>query len=199
MRPTLGRDYARRSAECWRWRDMSWTDLFLRVKALLFHHRAEQELDDELRAHIDIDIERRVRGGMSREQAERTALIAFGGAARVAEECRDERGIGWLEDFSQDLRFACRQFLKQQSFFAVAALTLALGIGANTAMFSAINAVLLRPVPYRGPDRLASVWCTYLSKGVNQMGFALPDLRTLAERNHSFESLSGYFFSSVNL
>src|SRR5207237_3309752 len=105
MRPTLGRDYARRSAECWRWRDMSWTDLFLRVKALLFHHRVEQELDDELRAHIDIDIEQRMRRGMSREQAERTALIAFGGAARVAEARREEGGIGGVEDLSEDLGF----------------------------------------------------------------------------------------------
>src|SRR5690242_21746359 len=115
---------------------MSWNDIWLRLKALVFHRQAERELDEELRAHIDFEIERYVRGGMPREEAQHEAMKAFGGAARVAEECRDERGIRWFEDLGRDFRFACRQIRKQKSFFALAALTLALGIGASTAIFS---------------------------------------------------------------
>src|ERR1700682_2209484 len=103
---------------------MNFNDILLRLKALVFHDRAERELDEELRAHIDMQIEHGVARGMSREEARRAAMMAFGGAARVAEECRDERGIRWLEDFATDVHYACRQFLKQKSFFAVAAVTL---------------------------------------------------------------------------
>jgi hypothetical protein len=111
---------------------MNWNDLLLRMKALVFHRRTERELDEELEAHLDLQIEHGVRHGLSREEARRAALTAFGNAARVAEECRDQRGTRWLEDFTKDLQYAFRQFLKQKSFFAVAAVTLALGIGANT-------------------------------------------------------------------
>jgi hypothetical protein len=117
----------------------------------------------------------------------------------MAEECRDQRGTRWLEDVARDLQYASRQFLKQKSFFAVAAVTLALGIGANTAIFSAVNGVLLRPLAYHDPDRLASIWCSLPSRGVPRMGFALPDLRAVAGRNHSFASVAGYYFGDVNI
>ena len=178
---------------------MNWNDLLLRMKALVFHRRTERELDEELEAHLDLQIEHGVRHGLSREEARRAALTAFGNAARVAEECRDQRGTRWLEDFTKDLQYAFRQFLKQKSFFAVAAVTLALGIGANTAIFSAVNGVLLRPLAYHDPDRLASIWCALPSRGVPRMGFALPDLRAVAGRNHSFVSVAGYYFGDINI
>src|ERR1035441_10185554 len=134
------------------------SDFLLRLKALVFHRRVEGELAEELRAHIEIETARGVHGGLSPSEAERAARVAFGGAAQVAERCRDERGITWFEDFAKDLSYACRQFLKQKSFVAVAALTLALGIGATTAIFSAVNGVLLRPLPYPSPERLVNVW-----------------------------------------
>ncbi|HUJ21597.1 MAG TPA: ABC transporter permease [Bryobacteraceae bacterium] len=178
---------------------MQWNDFVLRLKALVLHHRAERDLAEELRAHIDIQIERNLSRGMSRAEAERAAMVAFGAVARIAEECRDERGIRWLEDFGRDLLYACRQWLKQKSFFAVAALTLSLGIGANTAIFSVVNGVLLRPLPYRDPERLANVWCMEPSRGVPQMGFALPDLSAVAGRNRSFEAVAGYFYGDLNI
>ena len=176
---------------------MNWNDILLRLKALIFRGRVERELDEELRAHLDMEIEQGVRRGMSREEAERAARIAFGGAAQVAEECRDERRVGWLEDFRKDIPYAWRQLRKQNSFFAVAALTLALGIGASAAIFSVVSGVLLQPFPYRNPNRLVSLWCTDPSRGIPQMGCAWPDLQEVARRNRSFEALAGYYFRDI--
>jgi predicted permease len=176
---------------------MKGSDMALRLRALIFHRRAERELNDELSAHIEMHTAQGVRRGMSREEARRSALIAFGGAAQVAERCRDERGTRWVEDFVRDLQYASRQLLKHRSFFAVAAVTLAFGIGANTAIFSAVNGVLLRPFSYRQSDRLAAVWCTVPSKGIPQMGCALPDLREIAARNHSFETVANYYWHDI--
>ncbi len=178
---------------------MSWNDLRLRVRALIFPRRFERELAEELNAHLEMQIEHGIRNGMSPEEARRSAVIAFGGAALVAEQCRDQRGIGWIEDLGRDLQYAVRQFLKHPGFFFIAAVTLAIGIGANTAMFSAVYGVLLRPFPYREPNRLAAVWCSEPSRGVPRMGCALPDLQAIASRNHSFDGLASYYFSDVNI
>jgi predicted permease len=178
---------------------MTLSDLLLRLKALAFHRRAERDLDEELRAHIEMETSRGVRSGLPPEEAVRASLVAFGGAAQIAEQCRDERGITWIEDFTKDFFYAFRQSLKQKGFFAVAGLTLALGIGATTAIFSAVNGVLLRPLPYPSPERLVNVWSSIPSKGISQMGFALPDLEAVAARNHSFESIAGYFFNDINI
>ena len=178
---------------------MTWSDLLLRLKAVVFYRRVEDELAEELRAHMEIETARGVRAGLSPEAAKRAARVAFGGASQVAERCRDERGITWLEAFAKDLSYACRQFLKQKSFVGVATLTLALGIGATTAIFSAVNGVLLRPLPYPNPERLVNVWSSIPSKSIPQMGFALPDLEAVAGRNHSFESMAGYFFGGANI
>ncbi len=178
---------------------MNWNDIRLRLKALVFHRRVEGDLGEELQIHIDLQIEQNIRRGMPQQEARRAALAAFGGAAQVAEECRDQRGVRWIEETGRDLRYAWRQLLKQKGFLSLAALTLALGIGATTAIFSAVDGVLLRPLPFRSPDRLLSVWCAEPAQGIPQMGFALPDLRVAAIRNHSFEAVAGYFFTDVNI
>ncbi len=140
-----------------------------------------------------------MRRGLSREEARRSAFAAFGGAAQVAEQCRDERGTRFLEDFARDLQYASRQLFKQRNFFAIASVTLALGIGANTAIFSAVNGVLLRPFPYWHADRLAAVWCLEPSRGIPKMGCALPDLREVAARNHSFEIVANYHYGDFDI
>jgi len=131
------------------------------LHALLRHHREEQELDEELRGHVEILIEQKMRTGMSREEAARAARVEFGSLEAVKDYTRD---VGWettVESLWRDVRYASRTLRKSPTFTAVAVLTLALGIGANTAIFSGINAILLRQLPVERPEELVSLVAVY--------------------------------------
>src|SRR5215472_2189873 len=118
--------------------------------------RAETQLSSELRYHLDKLTEEYVAAGMSPEAARRRALQEFGGIEQVKEDCRDIRGR-WLEDLVKDVRYAARGLRRRPGFLAVAVLSLALGIGGNTAIFSLINEVMLRSLPVQEPDRLVLI------------------------------------------
>jgi putative ABC transport system permease protein len=133
-------------------------DLIHRLRALVRRDRIERELDEELRFHLDQQIDAYVRQGYSREEATRRAAIEFGGLAQIREEHRDARGVALLDDLGRDVRHGVRQ-LRRSPGFALAALTcLALGIGAATTVYSVVDAILIQPLPFRDADRLVRLY-----------------------------------------
>jgi len=141
---------------------MRWKqELYFIIRRLIHRRRAEWELDEEIRAHLEMEIEQNIADGMSPEEARLAALRSFGSVALAKEDSRAMWGLAPSETIWQDLRFGVRMLLKRKGFTAVAALTLALGVGANTAVFSVINAVLIRSLPFADPDRLVMIWETH--------------------------------------
>jgi predicted permease len=161
---------------------------FLRQRSLFDRSGVEGELERELAFHIHQQVQENKARGMSADEAQRFAIRNLGGVAQVQEECRDMRGINQLETIWNDLRYAVRTLRRTPGFTVVLVLTLALAIGANSAIFSVIYGVLLRPLPYPHPDRLVRI---YLN-GDTQPKFPLNpnDFRDFRERNRTFESVA---------
>jgi predicted permease len=175
--------------------------LLLRLRGLWRSDKIHDEIDEELQFHIDLRIEDNIRRGLSAAEARQDAEQRFGSLLRIKEQGYDVRGGRWLEDFWQDLRYGVRMLRKQPGFTLVAALTLALGIGANTAIFSVVNAVLMRPLPYHDPARITMIWsdnpATQL--GLHEMPPTNADIADWREQNHVFERIAAYRSSFANL
>src|SRR5438874_6487462 len=126
----------------------------LRLRSLFRWAQADQELDDELREHLERKTEEYVAQGMTQEEAYRRVRLELGGIEQTKEKCRDARRVNWIQDLVQDLRFGLRTLRKSPGFTAVVVVTLALGIGANTAIFTLIDSVMLKSLPVANPKQL---------------------------------------------
>ncbi len=164
---------------------------WVRLGGLLGKDRCERELAEELESNLQFHIEDNLRAGMTPEEARRCALIRLGGLEQTKELYRDRRGLPRLEALAQDVRYGIRTLRKAPGFAAVAVITLALGIGANTAIFSAVNVALLRPLPYRDPGRL--MWITEIwHKEHDNATVPSPDYINWSAQAQSFAELAAY-------
>ncbi len=158
-----------------------------RIRGMFSHKRQEEEFSDEIREHLDLLTEENVRRGMSLAEARREAKIRLGGSAQLRETHRELTGVPFFETLVQDIRYAARMLRKSPGFTAVAVLTLALGIGANTAIFSAVNPILFEPLPYSHPERIMTIWGIF--QGARSR-VTFYNYRELLERNRSFDALA---------
>src|SRR5262244_3657471 len=149
------------------------TTLKTKLRALLRKSEMERELDEELRHHLEQQTEQNIQLGMNPEEARQAALKSFGGVEQAKDRSRDARGVRWIEDLWQDLRYGARMLMKNPGFTLIAVITLALGIGANTAIFSVAHALLLRPLPYHEPDRLVQL--TNKTSRARRSGISYPN------------------------
>ncbi|QQS46675.1 MAG: ABC transporter permease [Acidobacteriota bacterium] len=170
-----------------------------RLGALFDRERTEREMRDELGFHIECETAANIERGMSPEAARRAAVLDFGGVERIKEECRDERRARWFEDLVQDVRFAGRVLMRNRGYSLAALLTLALGIGANTAIFSVIYGVLLKPLPYRDGNSLVVLSQEGRHEGDNDLGFSVREIEDLRARNRSLAELAEHHSMSFIL
>jgi predicted permease len=172
-----------------------WKKLVARFVAMVRGRRIADELDEEVRFHVEMLTQSNIAAGMTPAEARRLALVAFGGVEQTREAARDVRAL-WVDQFLQDLRYGRRMLLRNPGFSAVAIMTLGLGIGANTGIFSVVNGVMLKPLPVRNADRLAAIG---ISRGDEPGPLSWPDLLDYRAGATAFEDMAGYSVDFVGL
>ncbi len=173
------------------------TDLIHRLRSLFRRNQVEKELDEELRFHYEMHVERGIRSGLSRQEAQRQARLAIGTTDSVQEEHRDARGISLIESVGADLRHAARIFARNPVFAGVIVCSLAIGIGANTAIFTLMDAILWRSLPIRNPKSLWLIGTRY-ADGVSY-GVTYRDYRLIAEDRSFFSGIAAYGTVPLNV
>src|SRR5438045_7245937 len=170
----------------------------LRRRARLVVDRTgvEREMDAEMRFHLEMEAEELARFGANTEEARRAARRRFGGVARYQDDARDARGGRWLQELGQDGRYALRVLGRGRGFAAVSVLTLALGVGANTAIFSVVRGVLLRQLPYADAERLVAIASVIRGSAT---AVSPPDFLDWRAQGKSFSGIAAHFLSTTNL
>jgi len=164
-------------------------------RRLLFYVRRDQfdrELEEEMRFHLEMKAEENLAAGISTEEARYAAQRQFGNQTLLREVSREMWAVKSIETLFQDLRYGVRTLLKNPGFTVVAVLTLALGIGANTAIFSVVNAMLLRPLPYADDERLVMIGGKFPAAGIKRASVSVPELIDYSDRTHSFAQVGVY-------
>jgi putative ABC transport system permease protein len=167
------------------------------LRNILLARDVESDLDEELRSHLDMLTEENIRAGMPPQEARRAARIEVGGIDRLKEQVHEVQAGNWLHSIASDCRYGVRQLRKNPGFAAVAILTLALGIGANTALFSVVNGVLLNPLPYPHPEELVSI--AQKLPPFEQFAISYPDFLDWTRMNRTFQALAAYRQNNFNL
>ncbi len=173
-------------------------NFFHRLRTQFRKQELDKDLSEELAFHIQQETEESIAAGMSAEEARLAALRKFGGVDQVKEECRDAWGLRFIDDLLQDLRFGLRQLRRSPGFTAVAVLTLALGIGANTAIFSVVDSVLLAPLQYGQPHQLVVVWESD-PRFKHPQTDSYPNFRDWQRGARSFQQMAALFWQGHDL
>lgn len=173
-----------------------WHEVKFMVTRLLHRRREERELEEEMRAHLEIEADEHIAAGMSPEEARRAAARAFGSIVLAKELSREMWGFRSIETFLQDLSYGARMLRKNLLFSAVSVLTIALVIGANSVIFSVVSAVLLRPLPFKDPDRLVVLFDTQPT--IDDAPASYPDFLDWRAQNRTFEEIVSYCNVSKN-
>ncbi len=166
--------------------------LHARLRSLFGRTKAESDLAREVEFHLEMETQANIRAGIDPAEARLAAMRSFGGVAQAQEECRDAWGVRFADNLKQDLAYGVRGLRHNPGFALVVILTLALGIGANTAIFSVVQGVLLRDLPYAAPDRLLMLNQAAPKAGQPSLGFSVPDFMDFRSRNRAFSALAEY-------
>ncbi len=166
---------------------------FGRILAFFRKREEDSKLDSEVASHLEFAIEENLKRGMSPEEARRQALVRFGGVQQAREQQREARGLPWLDVLGQDLRFTLRTLKRDKAFTTVAVLILALGIGANIVVFSVVNTILLRPLPFPNPQELVRITPKKATCGESCRTYSADATAEYRQRNKSFQDVTGYF------
>lgn len=178
---------------------MKWLNIFsARLRALFRREAIIRDMDEEMRLHIEMETEANIARGMTETEARRAAEKSFGHFDRVRDVAYDVRGGGMIETLLQDIRYGARVLAKHRGFTAIAVITLALGIGANTAIFSVVNELLLRPLPFPEADRIVMVW-EVTPEGRHQNTTSIENFHAWQEQATSFESIAAFTDQRLNL
>jgi predicted permease len=169
----------------------------LRLRSLFHRQKADEELDEELRDHIELKTQQYIAQGMSQQEARRAAVLEIGGLEKRKEECRDARQVNQLENFVRDVRFGFRMLCKSRGVTVVVVIALALGVGANTAIFSVVNGFLLRPLPVPSPEQIAVLAIQQKDAPVGSSGFSYPEFVDFREQANTVADIFGIVLGTV--